>query len=90
VQLIAAGGKAELPQRDLRIDVRLGAGLGRDRADELDLRAGRDVQADLGQHRLRVLGETLREVLARPGRDKSPGVRVNEFGPLLRGHGHRF
>ncbi len=78
MQLIAAGGKAELPQRDLRIDVRLGAGL------------GRDVQADLGQRRLRVLGEALREVLARPGRDKSPGVRVNEFGPLLRVHGHRF
>jgi len=89
VQLVAAGGKAELPQRDLRVDARL-AGLGRDRADELDLRAGRDVQADLGQRRLRVLGEALREVLARPGRDKSPGVRVNEFGPLLRVHGHRF
>src|SRR5690349_15806563 len=44
VQFVAAGGKAELPQRDLRVDARIAAGLGRDRADELDLRAGRDVQ----------------------------------------------
>src|SRR5689334_17739773 len=72
VQLVVPGGKGGLPQRDMHVDIRLAARPGRGRADELDLRAGRDVQADLGQRRLRVLGQALREVLARPGRDKGP------------------